>query len=94
MSEKRQKFSPDFKHNAVQLATPSDRFATDIARDLGIRPKLLYRWRSELQAKSTSNQTALASPGNPQELTQLRKKVTELQEEVAILKKAAAYFSN
>ena len=42
----RRHFTAQFKRDAVELSFQSDKTAVEIARDLGIRPELLSRWRS------------------------------------------------
>ena len=43
----RRKFTKEFKQEAVQLSYDSDRSIVEIAQNLGISPRLLYRLRSE-----------------------------------------------
>lgn len=49
MTEQRQRrrFMSEFKTEAIELAQRSDKTVVQIAKGLGIRPELLYRWRSE-----------------------------------------------
>ena len=42
--QKRRRFSREFKLEAVRLAQESGHSQVDIARQLGINAKLLYRW--------------------------------------------------
>ena len=43
----RRKYSQEFKLEAVQLAGQAGVSVTQVARDLGIRPNMLTRWRRE-----------------------------------------------
>jgi transposase len=71
-----------------------DRAVSDIARDLGVRPTLLYRWQRELAADA-----AEAFPGKgkrkpeQEQLHQLQQELKRVIEERDILKKALAFFS-
>jgi transposase-like protein len=48
MSEQQcRRFDIQFKHDALRLVQESNRNISDRARELGIRPELLYRWKSE-----------------------------------------------
>jgi len=48
MSEQqRRRIDVQFKHNALRLVQESNQKISDITRELGIRPELLYRWKSE-----------------------------------------------
>ncbi|WP_353163317.1 transposase [Salinisphaera shabanensis] len=47
----RQTFSAEFKREAVRLLESGDRKAAALARDLGVRRNLLYKWRDEIRSK-------------------------------------------
>jgi transposase len=88
-------YTKEFKQEAVRLMETSDRSAAEVARELGIRRNMLYKWKEQLAIKGES---AFSSRGRPKkenqsELIQLRQQNKRLQEEVEILKKAAAYFA-
>lgn len=89
------KHSKEFKLEAMRMMRESDRPVAEIARELGLKRELLYRWRDEYDRKS---ENAFRGSGRPKadeesELTQLRRENAELKEERDILKKAAAYFA-
>jgi transposase-like protein len=94
---KRKHFSKQFKLDAVRLLETSDKKGAELARELGIRRNQLYKWRDQLMRLGEAN----AFPGvgrnaakdNRSELTRLRQRVAQLEEENAILKKAEAYFA-
>jgi transposase len=88
-------YTREFKFEAVRMMRASDRPATEIARELGIRRNQLYKWAEQLEANAGQ---AFKGPGRPKkedqsDLSQLRQENDRLREEVAILKKAAAYFA-
>jgi transposase len=72
----------------------SDRSIASIARDLGIHPNVLYKWRDQLLSDPDQ-----AFPGKgklkaeDEELRKLRRENELLKEERDILKKALAVFS-
>jgi|JTFN01.1.fsa_nt_gb transposase-like protein len=96
MSSTRRIYDPEFKRNAVMLAEDPDRRVSDVAKSLGIRADLIYRWRKELQ-----KQENLAFPGRGnQSLSEEQRKIKELEKKLIdaemerdILKKALAIFS-
>jgi len=95
MSERtRRRFDTQFKLDALRLIEESDRKITDIAKELGIRPELLYRWRSE---HSADPQDAFPGKGHlkpeQERLRQLEQELARVKQERDILKKALAYFS-
>jgi transposase len=90
----RRRCDAQFKHDALRLVQESNGKISDIAKDLGIRPELLYRWKSE-QAADPEH----AFPGKgrmkPEEeyVRRLERELTQARQERDILKKALAYFS-
>ena len=95
---KRKFYSKQFKLEALRLLEHSDKTGADLARELGVRRNQLYKWRRELQLhgeeKAFNGPWANASKANVSEVTALKQRVAELEEENAILKKAEAYFSD
>lgn len=79
---------------AVQLSYDSDIPVTQVARNLGIRPELLYRWRAE--ARQAGGE-AFPGKGNlkPEEaeLARLRRELEQTRLERDILKKALSVFA-
>ena len=47
-----QRFTPEFKEEAVQLLESSGRRPAEVARELGIRRNQLYKWQHEVRAKA------------------------------------------
>jgi len=89
------KHSREFKLEAIRMMRGGDRPVAEIARELGLKRELLYRWRDEYDKKSDK---AFRGSGRPKfeeesELARLRRENAELKEERDILKKAAAYFA-
>jgi transposase len=88
----RQKYSREFKLEAVRLLEAGQKPAADLARELGVPRNKLYRWQKEI-----AKQGVEAFPGvgrrSAAELDQLRRENTRLKEENEILKKAATYFA-
>jgi transposase len=90
-----QTYPEAFKLEALRLLAESDRPASDIARELGIRRNQLYKWKEQMSQKG---KVASAKRGRPKkedqsELASLRQDNKRLKEENEILKKAAAYFA-
>lgn len=92
---KRQRYTREFKLEAVRLLESGDQPGVEIARELGIKRNQLYKWREELKEKG---ELAFAGPGRrpfdqSDKLAQLERENKRLQQENEILKKAAAYFA-
>ena len=88
-------YPKEFKLEAVRLMRESDRPASEIAIELGIRRNQLYKWAEQLDDKG---EAAFQGRGRPKKEDQsqvatLKQENERLREEVEILKKAAAYFA-
>ena len=94
MSRKYKRYTKEFKQEAVRLAEESDKPVTEVARELAIRVNQIYKWKKELETKTTEAFPGRGKQtGKAAELTQLRKENERLRLENEILKKAAAYFA-
>ena len=92
MSRKRRRFDAEFKRQAVLLASEEGQSQSQVARDLGVRPDMLRRWKRQLEKEG---ERAFPGEGSArdQELAQLRRDLRRVTEERDILKKAVAIFS-
>jgi len=96
MERKLRQYTQEFKKEAVEYSLNSKKTAEEVARDLGISPHNLSRWRREYRKLGN-----LSFPGHgkenltPQEekLRKLQKELTDTQIERDILKKALAIFT-
>ena len=93
----RKTYSREFKLEAVRLLSEGKKAGTDIARELGVKRTLLYRWRDLFAAEGND-----AFPGKGKkpsdesqtaENARLKRELAKAQEENEILKKAAAFFA-
>jgi transposase len=92
----RKQFTREFKIEAVRLLEGGQKPGAELARELGIKRNQLYKWKEEIakhkgEAFPGSGRRALG--GQTEEVGRLRKEVVRLEEENAILKKAAAFFA-
>ena len=90
MTNKRKKYSKEFKQDAVRLYRTTDKTQEEIANDLGISKSILSKWNMEYD-----NPNSFPGHGNPidKELFELKKELANVKEERDILKKALAIFS-
>jgi len=90
--EERRRFPKEFKEEAVRQSERKGVTAKQVALELGISDRLLYKWRRELrkppEPSVSGDQAALR-----QEVQRLRRENERLLEERAILKKAIRYFA-
>ena len=90
----RRRFDAEFKREAVRLITSGGRKASEVARNLGISPQLLHRWKSQLLdvPQNTFPGKGHLKPED-EELRGLKRQLADVTEERDILKKALAIFS-
>ena len=90
--QQRRKYSEEFKREAVGLTRLPGANVSQIARDVGIRPNQLHRWRRELDGGG-----AKAFPGagtaRDQELLALKLELARVKKERDFLRDAAAFFA-
>ncbi len=93
--KKREKYPKEFKIEAVKLMKSGDKQPAEIAREIGIKRTLLYRWKDQYEKKGEGAFAGRGRPKNNQlsEVARLRKENASLREERDILKKAAVYFA-
>lgn len=84
----RRKHSPQFKQLAVDRSEKES--VAIVAADLGISDQLLYNWRRALQQTGKGFEEQQLQQA---ELARLKRENARLEEELAFLKKAAAYFA-
>lgn len=84
--EVRRRFKESFKREAVQLAFHSGRRLLEVSKELGVRPDMLERWKSQFESSP-------AAVEESSELRRLRRELSRTREERDILKKALAIFS-
>jgi len=88
-------YTKEFKLEALRLMDETDRSASAIAMELGIRRNQLYKWKEQMKKKG---EVAPAKKGRPKkenlsEAAKLRAENKRLKEENEILKKAAVFFA-
>ena len=94
MAEKRtrRRFTAEFKAQAVERLLGGGRGLSEVATELGLSPGQLGAWRNEHLAAGSAEALALRK-AEQAETQRLRREDKRLEEEVEILKKAAAFFA-
>lgn len=96
MPKKRTTYDREFKLKAVELSYEREESTIDVAQELGLSPKLLYKWRSQFSREKNKS-----FPGHGKQIlskeekriSELEKKLRETKLERDILKKAISIFS-
>jgi transposase len=95
MADRRRTSTEEFKREAVHLVTEQGYAVAEAARNLGLNPHRLQRWKREL----TEDEHA-AFPGHgrvlpaPEELQRVQEENKRLRMERDILKKALGFFAS
>jgi transposase len=95
MKEERKIYDPAFKIKAVELSNERNNI-TELARELGIRVSMLYKWRADYDKYG---QGSFPGKGNlkltpeQEKIHELEKKLRDAELERDILKKAIGIFS-
>jgi len=101
MTRKYKQYTQEFKLEAIRLLNKSDKPVVQVARELGIRVNQIYKWKKQLDEKSTKafSRTRKSIEKTQLEINlvdenkELKRKIERLEVEKDILKKAAAYFA-
>ena len=95
LQTERRTFTREYKLEVIKRSYGDIR-VTELARELKIRPALIYRWRSEFiddEEISFPGRGVKHSDEEESEVSQLRKKLADVTTERDILKKAVGIFS-
>ncbi len=94
MTEKRMRYTREFKIEAVRLLESSGKSGHEIEDDLGIGRGQVFRWRRQL-AEENGSIRAFPGTGNArdEEFMRLKRENTILRVDRDILRKAVAIFS-
>ncbi len=97
MEEKRTRrvFPRAFKVEAVELLLNGGQTAVEVARNLGVRVELLYRWKNEYMSNRGDAFPGMGHLADPEDerMRKLERELASVTEERDILKKALAIFS-
>ncbi len=88
-------YTKEFREEAVKLAISSP-CVSSVAKDLGLPASTLHSWVDRLKKKDKSSTTRQGSEDSAQlleEIKVLKRKLARVEQEKAILKKAATYFA-
>lgn len=94
MKRKNRKYTREYKIEAVRLCEKDERPVAEVARQLGIHPNNLYKWRAQFGEngeESFPGKGKLRS--SDEELRRLQRENMRLREERDILKKTVVFFS-
>lgn len=88
----RRRFTEEFKSQAVKRLVESGRGLSETVTELGVTTAQLSVWRRDILAAGSAEALA-ARKAEEAETQRPRREVKRLEEEVTILRKAAAFFA-
>ena len=91
MTKQRRTFSPEFKREATDLVIKQDYSFIEASRSLGVGVSALRRWVDQVQQErmGVTPQSKALTP-EQQKIQELEARITRLEREKSILKKATA----
>ncbi|ENV77500.1 transposase [Acinetobacter pittii] len=88
-----QRYTPEFKEEAVKLITERGYSVTDVAERLGVSQHSIYKWLKAVQPlRNNPDEHELLEA--KKEILRLKSQLKQTEEERDILKKAARYFAS
>jgi len=90
----RKQYTQEFKEGAVRLVTEQKQSYSEAGKNLGVTAWTISRWVGE--AKKEAGEAFRGNgkrTAEEQQIFELKRQIRQLEEERAILKKAAAYFA-
>lgn len=93
MPGRRQRYSAEFKHEAVALVG-DDRSIIAVARELGMSHKTLSNWVNAERRQADDAELAAAGPVDPAVYRAAVRRIAELERENEFLGKVSAFFAS
>jgi len=93
----RKQFTAEFKMDVIQQSYQRGNIR-ELANELGLRPALIYKWRSDYEEQTESGKPVFTGNGVPalsseqREIAQLKRQLADARMERDILKKAIGIF--
>jgi transposase-like protein len=92
VTEKRRRFSPEFREEAVKLVIETSRPVAQVARELGVLEGTLGNWVHAYRRDHAGDEPVLPAADRAR-LRELERENRDLRMENEFLKKAASYFA-
>jgi transposase-like protein len=92
LRERRRKFSPEFKDEAVKMVIESSRAIAEVAREIQVNEGTLGNWVNKYRVEHADEEPPL-SVSDRARLRELERENRELRLKAEFLGKAAAFFA-
>ena len=91
---KYKQYTEAYKREVLEMAASGDVSIAQLGRDLGIRPELIYKWRSRYRVEEGNGELKPSHEREAEaEIRRLRRELEIAKQERDILKKAIQVFS-
>ena len=94
MARQRRKFTKEYKAEVVKIVKEGGKTLSAVCDELDLVPSAVSSWVKQADIDQGRGPAGALTTAERQELSQLRKKVRELEREKAFLGKAAAFFAS
>jgi transposase len=90
----KRQYTGEFKREVLAMAAKGEKSISELERDLGITPGLVYKWRRRYRLKEECGELAPSEEREAAaEIRRLKRELEGVRQERDILKKAIAIFS-
>jgi transposase len=93
MGKQVKKYEEEFKKQTVEYLMEDEKSISQVAREIGISTSTLFEWKKKYHPDSSNTAKTNEASTEHRQLKESQKRIRELEEEVAILKKAVAIFT-
>lgn len=92
--KKNKRYTEEFKREVLEMAASKEISVAQLARDLGIAPSLIYKWRERYRVDGGSGDLKPSAEREAEaEIRRLKRELSVVKQERDILKKAIQVFS-
>ncbi len=92
--KKNRSYTEEFKREVLEMAASKEISIAQLARDLGITPSLIYKWRERYRVDENSGELKPSAEREAAaEIRRLKRELSVVKQERDILKKAIQVFS-
>ena len=89
----RRTYTKEYKEEAADYIISSGKPIAEVARELGIGEQMLGRWVKARRLERGLDTAPSLTLEEKAEVKELRRRVKDMEDEIAFLKKAAAFFA-
>jgi transposase len=93
MGEQKRKYDEELRRQTVEYIMESGKTISQVSRETDIPTGTLFEWKKKYHENSEGTRKKKEEASEKHQLRESQKRIRDLEEEVAILKKAMAIFT-